>query len=223
MERLSRKIIREATTQTGSKKYTVTQLRKMVREEIKTANRILIDTEGGKKAPYLKSIMQDIAKYNLSSTKSGEYLTQSRVKWMKSSELMSAYNALQGLKEADMSSIEYAKRLAGKYDTMRQKWEKTTGKTVAPETFDQMMELFTKYEKEVEQFGYAEMLNTINKQRMHHSDEKLIDAINRVEKEHPSLGAKGVLKYISNEVAIKRLIEQGITLEEAFKIVGTQK
>lgn len=195
----------------------------MVREEIKTANRILIDTEGGKKAPYLKSIVQDIAKYNLSSNKTGEYLTQSRVKWMKSSELMSAYNALQGLKEADMSSIEYAKRLAGKYDTMRQKWEKTSGKTVAPETFDQMMELFMKYSKEVEQFGYAEMLNTINKQRKHHSDEKLIDAIKRVEKEHPSLGSKGVLKYISNEVAIKRLMDQGVTLEEAFKIVGTQK
>ena len=195
----------------------------MVREEIKTANKILIDTEGGKKAPYLKSIMQDIAKYNLSSNKTGEYLTQSRVKWMKSSELMSAYNALQGLKEADMSSIEYAERLAGKYDTMRRKWEKTTGKTVAPETFDQMMELFTKYEKEVEQFGYAEMLNTINKQRQHHSDEKLIDAINRVEKEHPELGAKGVLKYISNEVAIKRLMEQGLTLEKALEMIGLQE
>ena len=195
----------------------------MVREEIKTANRILIDTEGGKKAPYLKSIMQDIAQYNLSSTKSGEYLTQSRVKWMKSSELMSAYNALQGLKEADMSSIEYAKRLSGKYDRMRRKWSKTIGKNISEAAFNEMMELFTKYGDEVEQFGYAEMLNTINKQRMHHSDEKLIDAINRVEKEHPSLGAKGVLKYISNEVAIKRLMKQGVTLEEAFKIVGTQK
>ena len=194
-----------------------------MREEIKTANRILIDTEGGKKAPYLKSIVQDIAKYNLSSNKTGEYLTQSRVKWMKSSELISAYNALQGLKEADMSSIEYAERLAGKYDTMRRKWEKTTGKTVAAETFDQMMELFTKYEKEVEQFGYAEMLNTINKQRQHHSDEKLIDAINRVEKEHPSLGAKGVLKFISNEVAVNRLMEQGLTLEKALEMIGIQE
>lgn len=194
----------------------------MVREEIKTANRILIDTEGGKKAPYLKSIVQDIAKYNLSSNKSGEYLTQSRVKWMKSSELMSAYNALQGLKEADMSSIEYAERLAGKFDTMRKKWEKTSGKTVAPETFDQMMELFTKYSKEVEQFGYAEMLNTINKQRQHHSGEKLIDAINRVEKEHPSLGAKGVLKYISNEVAVNRLMEQGLPLDKALEMIGVQ-
>lgn len=195
----------------------------MVREEIKTVNMILIDTEGGKKAPYLKSIMQDIAKYNLSSTKSGEYLTQSRVKWMKSSELMSAYNALQGFKEADMSSLEYAKRLAGKYDKMRKKWEKTAGKKVSEETFDQMMELFTKYSKEVEQFGYAEMLNTINKQRQHHSDEKLIDAINRVEEEHPSLGAQGVLKYISNEVAVNRLMEQGLTLEKALETIGIQK
>lgn len=195
----------------------------MVREEIKTANRILIDTEGGKKAPYLKSIVQDITKYNLSSNKTGEYLTQSRVKWMKSSELMSAYNALQGLKEADMSSIEYAERLAGKFDTMRRKWEKTSVKTVAPETFDQMMELFTKYGKEVEQFGYAEMLNTINKQRQHHSKEKLIDAINRVEKEHPSLGAKGVLKYISNEVAVNRLMEQGLTLDKALEMIGIQE
>lgn len=195
----------------------------MVREEIKTVNRILIDTEGGKKAPYLKSIMQDIARYNLSSTKSGEYLTQSRVKWMKSSELMSAYNALQGLKEADMSSLEYAERMAGKYDTMRKKWEKTAKKTVSPEAFDQMLELFMKYSKEVEQFGYAEMLNTINKQRQHHSDEKLIDAINRVEKEHPSLGAQGVLKYISNEVAVNRLMEQGLPLDKALEMIGLQK
>ena len=195
----------------------------MVREEIKTANRILIDTEGGKKAPYLKSIVQDIAKYNLSSDKSGEYLTQSRVKWMKSSELMSAYNALQGLKEADMSSIEYAKRLAGKYDTMRKKWEKTIGKNISEPAFEQMMELFTKYGKEVEQFGYAEMLDTIKKQRQHHSDEKLIDAINRVEEEHPTLGPKGILKYISNETAVRRLTDQGLSLDEALEKVGMQK
>lgn len=194
----------------------------MVREEIKTANRILIDTEGGKKAPYLKSIMQDIAKYNLSSNRSGEYLTQSRVKWMKSSELMSAYNALQGLKEADMSSLEYAKRLTGKYDTMRKKWEKTAGKKVSEEAFDQMMELFMYYADDVEAFGYGAMLDTINKQRQHHSGEKLIDAIHRVEKEHPSLGSKGVLKYISNEAAVNRLLDQGMTLKEAIETIGMQ-
>ena len=86
-----------------------------------------------------------------------------------------------------------------------------------------MMELFTKYGKEVEQFGYAEMLNTINKQRQHHSKEKLIDAINRVEKEHPSLGAKGVLKFISNEVAVNRLMEQGLTLDKALEMIGIQE
>ena len=193
-----------------------------MREEIKTANRILIDTEGGKKAPYLKSIMQDIAKYNLSSNKTGEYLTQSRVKWMKSSELMSAYNALQGLKEADMSSLEYAKRLAGKYDTMRKKWEKTAGKRVSEEAFNQMMELFMYYADDVEAFGYGAMLDTINKQRQHHSGEKLIDAIHRVEKKHPSLGSKGVLKYISNEVAVNRLLDQGLTLKEAIETIGMQ-
>ena len=222
MAYLTAKEIRTAKSN-GSKKYTVTTLRNLVRQQIKEANRILIETEGGEKAPYIKSIMQDIVKFNLSSTKSGEYLTQSRVKWMKSSELMSAYNALQGLKEADMSSLEYAQRLAGKYDRMRKKWEKTAKKTVAPETFDQMMILFMKYGKEVEQFGYGAMLNTINKQRQHHSDEKLIDAINRVEKEHPSLGAQGVLKYISHEVAVKRLMDNGATLEEALKMVGIQK
>ena len=194
----------------------------MVRESIKEANRILIDTEGGKKAPYIKAIMQDISKYNLSSDKRGEYLTQSRVKWMKSSELMSAYNALQGLKEADMSSIEYAKRLAGKYDTMRKKWEKTIHKKISEPAFEQMMDLFTKYGKEVEQFGYAEMLDTIKKQRQHHSNELLIDAINRVEEEHPDLGPKGVLKYIKNETAVKRLVEQGMALKDALEMVGLQ-
>ena len=194
----------------------------MVRESIKEANRILIDTEGGKKAPYLKSIMQDIAQYNLSSNKTGEYLTQSRVKWMTSKELMSAYNALQGLKEADMSSIEYAQRLAGKYDTMRKKWEKTIKKKISEPAFEQMMELFTKYEKEVEQFGYAEMLDAIKQQRKHHSSEKLIDAIQRVEEEHPDLGPKGILKYIKNETAVNRLVDQGYTLDKALEFVGMQ-
>ena len=194
----------------------------MVRESIKEANRILIDTEGGKKAPYLKAIMQDIAQYNLSTTKSGEYLTQSRVKWMKSKELMSAYNALQGLKEADMSSIEYAQRLAGKYDTMRKKWEKTIKKKISEPAFEQMMELFTKYGKEVEQFGYAEMLDAIKQQRKHHSGEKLIDAIQRVEEEHPDLGPKGILKYIKNETAVNRLVDQGYTLDKALELVGMQ-
>ena len=223
MERLSGKIIREATTQTGSKKYTVTQLRKMVREEIKIANRILIDTEGGKKAPYLKSIMQDIAKYNLSSNRSGEYLTQSRVKWMKSSELMSAYNALQGLKEADMSSLEYAKRLAGKYDRMRRKWSKTIGKNISEGAFNEMMELFTKYGDEVEQFGYGELLDMVKYQRKHRSKEKLIDAIKRVEEEHPDLGPKGVLKYIKNETSVNDLVDRGYSLEKALEMIGIQK
>lgn len=195
----------------------------MVREEIKTANRILIDTEGGKKAPYLKSIMQDIAQYNLSSTKSGEYLTQSRVKWMKSSELMSAYNALQGLKEADMSSIEYAKRLAGKYDRMRRKWSKTIGKNISEGAFNEMMELFTKYGDEVEQFGYGELLDMVKYQRKHKSKEKLIDAIHRVEEEHPDLGPKGVLKYIKNENAVNDLVDRGYTLEKALEMIGMQK
>ena len=194
----------------------------MVREEIKTANRILIDTEGGKKAPYLKSIMQDISQYNLSSNKTGEYLTQSRVKWMTSKELMSAYNALQGLKEADMSSIEYAQRLAGKYDTMRKKWEKTIKKKISEPAFEQMMELFTKYGKEVEQFGYAELLDMVKYQRKHKSKEKLIDAIHRVEEEHPDLGPKGILKYIKNETAVNRLVDQGYTLDKALEFVGMQ-
>ena len=207
----------------GSKKYSAMNLRRMVRDLIKEANRILIDTEGGEKAPYIKSIMQDISRFNLSSTKSGEYLTQSRVKWMKSAELMSAYNALQGLKEADMSSVEYAKRLAGKYDQMRKKWEKTIDKKISEPAFEQMMELFMKYGKEVEQFGYGEMLNTIKKQRQHHSNEKLIDAIHRVEEEHPDLGAQGVLKYIANETAVNRLMDEGMTMEEALEMVGAQK
>lgn len=195
----------------------------MVREEIKIANRILIDTEGGKKAPYLKSIMQDIAKYNLSSNKTGEYLTQSRVKWMKSSELMSAYNALQGLKEADMSSLEYTKRLAGKYNRMRRKWSKTVGKNISEAAFDEMMELFTKYGDEVEQFGYGELLDHIKYQRKRKSKEKLIDAIHRVEEEHPDLGPKGVLKYIKNETAVNDLMDRGYELEIALEMIGIQK
>ena len=66
---------------------------------------------------------------------------------------------------------------------------------------------------------------------------QFVSRISIFKQQHPKFGAflssianSGVkegdileVKYISNEVAIKRLMEQGITLEEAFKIVGTQK
>ena len=221
MDFLTRKKIAETRTSSGSKKYTVKELRRLVREQVKEANRILIDTEGGKKSPYIKQIAQDIAQYNLSSNKSGEYLTQSKVKYMTSSQLMSAYNALEGLKAADMESVEYAKRLAGKYNRMRYKWSKKIGKNISEGAFDEMMELFTEYGDKVIQYKYQVLLDQVKEQRRHKRP-KLIDEILRVEKEHPGLGPEGVLKYIQNEVAIENLLKQGMTLKDAMDEVGKQ-
>lgn len=223
MAYLTRKIIKNTKQSNGSKLYTVSNLRSMVRQQIKEANRIIIETENGEKAPYLKRILEDIAQYNLSSNKTGEYLTQSRVKYMTSSQLMSAYNALEGLKQADMSSLSYVKRLAGARDRQRRKWAKTIGKNISKGAFDEMMELFDKYSDEVTQYGYGELLEAVKENRKHKRG-KLIDDIKRVEKERPELGPKGVLKYIKNENAIRSLIESGKAkdIEEAFEIIGEQ-
>lgn len=223
MAYLTRKIIKSTKQSSGSKLYTVQNLRSMVREQIKEANRIIMETNNGEKAPYLKSILEDIAQYNLSSNKTGEYLTQSRVKYMTSSQLMSAYNALEGLKQADMNSLSYAKRLAGARDRQRRKWAKTIGKNISKGAFDEMLELFEKYSDEVTQYGYGELLEAVKENRKHKRG-KLIDDIKRVEKERPELGPKGVLKYIKNENAIRSLIESGQAkdVEEAFKLIGEQ-
>ena len=223
MAYLSKKVISTAKTTSGSKLYTVQQLRSIVRKQIKEANKILIETEGGKKAPYLRQIVQDIAQYNLSSNKSGEYLTQSRVKYMTSSQLMSAYNALEGLKQADMSSLSYAKALAGKRDRQRRKWAKTIGKNISKGAFDEMLELFEKYSDEVTQYGYTELLDQVKDNRKHKRG-KLIDDIKRVEAEHPELGPKAVLKYIKNESALLSLVESGQAknIKEALEMVGGQ-
>lgn len=223
MAYLTRKLIKNTKTSSGSRLYTVSNLRSMVRQQIKEANRIIIETENGEKAPYLKSILEDIAQYNLSSNKTGEYLTQSRVKYMTSSQLMSAYNALEGLKQADMNSLSYAKRLAGARDRQRRKWAKTIGKNISKGAFDEMIELFEKYSDEVIQYGYGELLEAVKENRKHKRG-KLIDDIKRVEEERPELGPKGVLKYIKNENAIKSLIESGQAkdIEEAFEIIGAQ-
>ena len=223
MAYLSKKVIATAKTSSGNKLYTVQQLRSIVRQQIKEANKILIETEGGKKAPYLKQIVQDIAQYNLSSNKAGEYLTQSRVKYMTSSQLMSAYNALEGLKQADMSSLSYAKALAGKRDRQRRKWAKTIGENISKGAFDEMIELFEKYADEVNQYGYAELLDQVKDNRKHKRG-KLIDDIKRVESEHPELGPKAVLKYIKNESALISLVESGQAkdIKEALEMVGGQ-
>lgn len=222
MAYLTQKEIKE-TKSGGKKKYTVNELRKLVRAQVKEANKILIDTEGSKKAPYLQKIIDQIAQYNLSSSKKGEYLTQTRVKYMTSRELMSAYNALEGLKQADMSSLQYARKQANRRDQMRRKWKKTAGlERFTKKEFDAMMMLFEKYGDKVKQYGYSEILDKVKEFKG--DGQKLIDKIRETEDKFPELGPNGVLKYIENEAAVMQIIEEGKakTVEEAFKILGRQ-
>ena len=223
MAYLTQKEIRETKTG-GRKKYTVTELRRLVRQQVKEANRILIETEGSKKAPYLKKIIDQISQYNLSSNKTGEYLTQSKVKYMTSRELMSAYNALEGLKQADMSSLQFARKQANRRERMRRKWKKTAGlDRFTQKEFDAMMFLFEKYGNKVKQYGYSEILDKVKE---YNGDaKKLINKIIETEEKFPELGPNGVLKYIENEGAAIKLIEEGEaqSIEEAFRILGTQK
>ena len=76
---LSAKIIRETKTASGSKKYTVQQLRKEVRALVKEANTILYQLDESKKAGYMKQIASDIQQGKIRASKTGEGFVQMNV------------------------------------------------------------------------------------------------------------------------------------------------
>ena len=218
---LSGKIIRETKTAAGKKYYTVQRLRSEVRSLIKEANKILYDLDTSKKAGYMKQISSEIQAGPVRAGKTREGFVQMDVKYMTSNELKTAYNALKGFIIADRESVEYAKRLSNRTESMRRKTAKTIGKPISKKAYGKMMEMWQKYGDEVDQFGYEELIDYAKKTSRR--KESIHDAIQRGEE---ALREKGVeltpqkvLKYLNNEKAIEDKIQllraQGVIEDES--------
>lgn len=207
---LSSKIIRETKTASGSKKYTVQQLRKEVRALVKEANTILYQLDESEKAGYMKQIASDIQQGKIRASKTGEGFVQMNVKYMRSAQLQTAYNALKAFIVADKESVEYAKRMAGREDRMRRKTAKTLGKSISKKAYKKMMQMWEEYGDEVDMFGYKELIDYAKKSSR--KKESIHDALQRGQEKLESMGMtptpKMVLKYLENENAIESKMDQ---------------
>ncbi len=218
---LSGKIIRETKTAAGKKYYTVQRLRSEVRSLIKEANKILYDLDSSKKAGYMRQISAEIQAGPVRAGKNREGFVQMDVKYMTSKQLQTAYNALKGFIIADRESVEYAKRLSNRTESMRRKTAKTIGNSISKKAYGKMMEMWQKYGDEVDQFGYEELIDYAKKTSRR--KESIHDAIQRGEealrKKGVELTPQKVLKYLNNEKAIEDKIQmlraQGVIEDES--------
>ena len=221
---LTSKIIRETKTASGRKKYTVPQLRKEVRSLIKEANTILYQLDESKRAGYMKQIASDIQLGRIRESKKDKgFFAQMNVKYMRSSQLKSAFNALTAFINADRESLSSVRRKAQRMEEMRKKASETLDKNITPKAYEKMMDMWTKYENEVDMYGYKELVDySISTSR---KKESIHDALKRGEEKIKNMGVtptpKKVLKYLNNEKAIeskiKQLIQQGVPEEQAYK------
>lgn len=209
---LTSKIIRNTKSDTGKKKYTVQFLRSEVRKLIKESNKILYELNDTKKSQYMKMIADEIQQGDIRAARGGENFVQMNVKYMTSKQLQTAYNALQGFISADKESVEYAKRLAERTETMRKKTEKTLGKSISKKAYARMMKMWEKYGDEVDTFGYTELLDFAKKTSRR--KESIHDALKRGEQVLKDRGIAPtpgqVLKYLTNERAIESKMDEYI-------------
>lgn len=224
---LTRKIIRETKTAAGTKKFTVQRLRSEVRTLIKEANRILYDLDASQKSEYLRQYASDIEQNLVRSGKEKEGFVQMDVKFMRSKQLMTVYNALTALVQADKESTEYARRLAERKNTMREKMGATMGKEISESEYDTLYTMWQKYSDITDDYEYRELLDYI--QSTNKEPGQIVEDIRRGEKRLTDLGVniednKGlVLKYLVNERAVEsamaQLIDKGFegSNKELFK------
>ena len=220
---LTSKTIKNTKTDTGKKKYTVQFLRSEVRKLIKESNKILYELNDTKKSQYMKMIADEIKQGDIRVARGGENFVQMNVKCMTSNQLRTAYNALQGFISADQESVEYAKRLAERTETMRKKTEKTLDKSISKKAYARMMKMWEKYGDEVDTFGYTELLDFAKKTSRR--KESIHDALMRGEKVLKDRGVAvtpgAVLKYLNNEKAIENkimeLTQKGMDESKAYE------
>lgn len=242
---LTRKIIRETKTESGKKLYTVSRLRSEVRSLIKEANKVLYDLDSSQKSEYLKQYAADIESNLVRSGKDREGFVQMDVKFMKSKQLMTVYNALTALVQADKESVEYAEKLANRKDIMRQKMADTMGKKISAEEYESLYTLWQKYSDITDDYEYRELLEYIKKTGR--KPGQIVDDIRRSEDRLVQLGVlhkndegniieenRGVvLKYLTNENALEsamtQIVKNGFTgsgaelYRKANRAIGKQR
>lgn len=242
---LTRKIIRETKTQAGKKLYTVSRLRTEVRSLIKEANKVLYDLDESQKSSYLRQYAADIESNLVRSGKSREGFVQMDVKFMRSKQLMTVYNALTALVQADKESVEYARKLADRKDIMRQKMSETIGKDISASEYETLYTMWQKYSDITDDYEYRELLTYI--QNTGRKPGQIVDDIKRSEDRLVQLGVlhrndegdiieenRGVvLKYLTNEAplesAMSQLVSSGFSgsgkelYNKANELIGRQK
>ena len=212
------------------KNYTVQSLRGEVRQLIKEANRIIYELDESKKAGYMKQIAQDLAaSSHVNVNKSGEVFTQTKVKYMRKGQLQTLYNELTAFIDADRQSIEYAKKLAGRKESMRKKIAKAIGKSITKKQYDTWLDIWDEYEDYMEEYGYREMLDLVKQKDNKNKNAKNIiedlDAIkDLLESEDIPATPGNVLTYAKNRDAIERLLREdpSLTITEAIRKLSTQ-
>lgn len=212
------------------KNYTVQGLRGEVRQLIKEANRIIYELDESKKAGYMRRIAQDLAESrHINVSKSGEVFTQTKVKYMRKGQLQTLYNELTAFIEADKQSATYARRLAGRKDTMRKKTAAAIGKKITKAQYNKMLDLWDEYGEYMEEYGYREMLDLIqNRSNKNKSAKNIIEDLDAIKdllaSEDIPATPGNVLTYAQNREAIEQLLrdDPSMSITEAIRKLSTQ-
>lgn len=227
-------MIAETKTPEGKKKYTVKQLRSMVRAEIKNVNKIIADLSQSDKDRYIQEYTKQVGNKYLNFDKtSGEFLIQTKVKYMSSKRLRSTYNALQAIQEASTSDVEFAERLKTKKQRALDDWneDRSEEEKITMEEYEEMIDVFSEYDDLVEQYGYNEILDQI-KRRKKDDDEPIWKKIKSAENDFDMMGftktKEKILTYVANKnafiaarnkIIMDIVVEKGVTPEEAAEMV----
>ena len=212
------------------KNYTVQGLRGNVRQLIKEANRIIYELDESKKAGYMRRIAQDLAEsQHINVNKTGEVFTQTKVKYMRKAQLQTLYNELTAFIEADKQSPTYARRLAGRKDTMRKKTAAAIGKKITTAQYNKMLDLWDEYGESMEEYGYREMLDLIqNRSNKNKSAKNIIEDLDAIKdllaSEDIPATPGNVLTYAQNREAIEQLLrdDPSMSITEAIRKLSTQ-
>lgn len=212
------------------KNYTVQGLRGEVRQLIKEANRIIYELDESKKAGYMRRIAQDLAEsQHINVSKSGEVFTQTKVKYMRKVQLQTLYNELTAFIEADKQSASYARKLAGRKNTMRKKTAAAIGKKITTAQYNKMLDLWDEYGEYMEEYGYREMLDLVqNRSNKNKSAKNIIENLDAIKdllaSEDIPATPGNVLTYAQNREAIEKLLrdDPSMSITEAIRKLSTQ-
>ena len=233
MAYLTTKQIEETKTDVGKKKYTVKQLRSMVRAEIKNVNKIIADLSQSDKDKYIKEYTKQVGdKYLAMDKTSGDFLTQTKVKYMSSKRLRATYNALQAIQEASTSDAQFAERLKTRKQRALDSWNENrpADEQITMEEYDEILDVFNEYDDLVEQYGYNEILDQIKAKKK--DDEPIWKKIKAAEKEFDEMGLtkskESILTYIENKDAfiaarnsliMEKIMAFGVSPEQAAEMI----